>query len=192
MQSMKVRVPLLLLLGAVLAVPQAPATTLLHFDLAELTQRADKIFRGTVVDVEQGAVEAGGGTIPVVSYRLKVEEMLKGDADLVKGEVSVVEIRMVGSIKAQGPDENGLVKFSPWYDVPRLEMGSDYLLFTTPPSPIGLSTTVGLGQGAFTVFSMNKEDFAVNLYGNLGLGVGDGGPVAYSELTAKILALLGQ
>ncbi len=39
---------------------------------------------------------------------------------------------------------------------------------------------------------MNKEDFAVNLYGNLGLGVGDGGPVAYSELTAKILALLGQ
>ena len=55
-----------------------------------------------------------------------------------------------------------------------------------------LSTTVGLGQGAFTIFSQNREDFAVNEFNNQGLGLDGAGPVEYSELVAKILALLGR
>jgi hypothetical protein len=71
-------------------------------------------------------------------------------------------------------------------------MGSDYLLFVTPESSVGLSVTVGPGQGAFSVFSSDKQDFAVNQFDNAGLGLDASGPVEFTELAAKILALLGQ
>jgi hypothetical protein len=65
-------------------------------------------------------------------------------------------------------------------------------LFATPPSSIGLSTTVGLGQGAFKVFAANGGMAAVNEFNNAGLGLNGDGPIAYSVLSAKINALLGQ
>ncbi len=190
---MQVKIPkcLLALAGALLIAPQLWATTMIQMDLADLTDRADRIFRGTVVDVEQGSIEVGGGALPAVTYKLRVEDLLKGQADLVKGDSALIEIRMVGSIK--GARRVGDAQhFSPLYDVPRLEMGSDYVLFVTPKSAVGLSTTVGLGQGAFSVFSLNREDVAVNAFNNAGLGLGTGGPVGYSELAAKVSALLGQ
>ena len=180
-----------LALCALVPLTQAGATMLMHFDLAALTDRADRIFRGTVVDVEQSSIEAGGGELPMVVYRLKVEESLKGDADVVKGDEAYIEIRMVGSIKDEAP-RNGAVRFDMFRDVPRLKMGSDYLLFTTPPSAIGLSTTVGLGQGAFSVYSQDKQDWAVNQFGNEGLGVGSGGVVSYASLVAEIKARMGE
>lgn len=191
MLSKKQTVAAIVSLVALTATLPLGATTLLQMDLAELTGRADKIFRGTVVDVEQGSVALGGGDIPVVTYKLRVEEMLKGSPDATKGDASMVEVRMVGSIKPAvvvGTARH----LSALYDVPRLKMGRDYLLFTTPPSQAGLSTTVGLGQGAFDVFSRDKEDYAQNQFGNLGLGLGADGPAVYSELAAKINALLGQ
>ncbi len=178
-------------LCVLLAVSQAGATMLLHMDLGELVQRADRIFRGTVIDVEQSSVEAGGSELPMVVYRLRVEEMLKGDADVVKGDEAYVEIRMVGSIKDEDPGD-GLQRFSQFRDVPRLRMGSDYLLLTTPASPIGLSTTVGLGQGAFSVFSRDKIDYAVNQFDNLGLGIDGSGAVPYADLVVAIKGLMGQ
>ena len=181
-----------LALCALVPLTQAGATMLMHFDLAALTDRADRIFRGTVVDVEQSSIEAGGGELPMVIYRLRVEESLKGDADVVKGDEAFVEIRMVGSIKDEAPQDGDLKKISMFRDVPRLTMGSDYLLFTTPASAIGLSTTVGLGQGAFSVYSQNKQDWAVNQFDNSGLGVGNGGAVTYDELVAAIKARMGE
>ena len=180
-----------LALCALVPLTQVGATMLMHLDLAALTDRADRIFRGTVVDVEQSSIEAGGGELPMVVYRLKVEESLKGDADVVKGDEAYIEIRMVGSIKDEAP-RNGAVRFDMFRDVPRLKMGSDYLLFTTPPSAIGLSTTVGLGQGAFSVYSQDKQDWAVNQFGNEGLGVGSGGVVSYASLVAEIKARMGE
>ncbi|MEJ2582157.1 MAG: hypothetical protein P8127_11080 [Acidobacteriota bacterium] len=164
---------------------------LMHLDLAAMTDRADRIFRGTVVDVEQSSIEAGGGELPMVIYRLKVEDSLKGEADVVKGDEAYVEIHMVGSIKDEAL-QGDLVHFDMFRDVPRLRMGSDYLLFTTPPSAIGLSTTVGLGQGAFSVYSQDKQDWAVNQFDNAGLGIGGGGAVAYSDLVAEIKARMGE
>jgi hypothetical protein len=180
-----------LALCALVPITQAGATMLMHFDLAAMTDRADRIFRGTVVDVEQSSIEAGGGELPMVIYRLRVEESLKGDADVVKGDEAYVEIRMVGSIKDEG-QSGELVKFDMFRDVPRLTMGSDYLLFTTRPSSIGLSTTVGLGQGTFAVYSQDKQDWAVNQFDNSGLGVGGGGAVPYSDLVAEIKVRMGE
>lgn len=174
----------------VTAIP-ASATTLLQMQLGDLVQRADTIFRGTVVDVEQSSIEVGGGELPMVVYRLRVDELVKGEADVVKGDEAYIEIRMVGSIKdsvAVGDSE----RFSIFRDVPRLTMGSDYVLFMTPESSVGLSVTVGLGQGAFSVYSQDKIDYAVNQYDNAGLGLGDGGAVPYADLMAAVKGLMGQ
>jgi hypothetical protein len=182
----------LLLAGSLLmSSAQAPATTMLQMDLGQLTARAGTIFRGTVIDVEQGTVAAGGGQIPAVTYRLAVEEIYKGKATSVKGDKAVVVLRMVGSIKAP-MDTGGQVRLDTFRDVPKLEMGSDYLLFTTPQSQVGLSVTVGLGQGAFRIVEMERQDYVVNEFNNVGLGLDGSGPVPYSELSAKIRALLGQ
>ena len=70
-----------LLIGAsalLLAVP-AGATTLVQMNLADLASRADKVFRGTVISVKAGSVKAGGGELPTLVYRLRVEEPFKGD-----------------------------------------------------------------------------------------------------------------
>ncbi len=191
MRGMRFRKPLLMLVAALLLAPPLAAITVQQMDLAALTQRADRIFRGTVVDVEQSAIAVGDRELPMVVYRLKVEESFKGDADLVKDDQAMIEIRMVGSLKPVVA-EGDYARFDIFRGVPRLTMGSDYLLFTTRPGGSGLSTTVGLGQGAFSVFSVDKEDFAVNELNNGGLGFDQPGPISYSEITAKILALLGQ
>jgi hypothetical protein len=181
----------LLLALAMLVVHPLAATTMLQMDLAELTERAGRIFRGTVVDVEQGAIQVGGGELPAVTYRFKVDDLFKGEADLVKGDEAMIEIRMVGSIKAAAPTGE-YVRLDTFRDVPKLTRGSDYLLFMTPESEIGLSVSVGLGQGAFRVFPVDKQDYAVNEFNNGGLGLDASGPVAYNDLSAKIRALLGQ
>jgi len=174
---------------------QVNATSMLHMDLADLTTRADKIFRGTVIDIEEGTVQAGGGELPAVTYRLRVEELFKGVATEVKGDEALMEIRMVGSLVHSKPDASGVVKLSGFRDVPKLKMGSDYVLFTTAESSIGLSVTVGLGQGAFSVYTVDgaRDQFmAVNEFNNAGLGLNGAGPVEYDKLSAQIHALLGQ
>lgn len=174
---------------------QVHATIMLQLNLEEMTGRADKIFRGTVISVEQGTVEAGGAQLPVVTYQFRIDELFKGVATQVKGDKAVMEIRMIGSLVHEKPDENGNLKFSPFRDVPRLNAGGDYLLFTTAESSIGLSVTVGLGQGAFKVSPVDGADGefqAVNEFNNAGLGLNGAGPVGYVELSTQINALLGQ
>ncbi|MEL7487702.1 MAG: hypothetical protein AAGJ87_10875 [Pseudomonadota bacterium] len=179
------------LVGLAFVSSTAQATTLEQFTLDDLASRADKIFRGTVLDVEQGMIEMGGGEVPAVTYRLRVEEMMKGVADVTKGDASYVEVRMVGSIKAPERDDN-FVRLSVFRDVPKLRLGSDYVLFMTPQSSAGLSVTVGLGQGSFTIAPTAKVDYAVNEFNNLGLGLSEPGPVTYDSLKAAIYAAMGR
>lgn len=183
-------------LAALLALPAA-ATTLLQLNLEQLTDRADKIFRGTVIAIESGTVRAGGGELPIVVYRLRVEETFKGDVVAEKdGEAAVVELKVVGDVK-QRPAVNGMQRLTPLADIPRLVMGEEYVLFTTRPSVVGLSVPVGLGQGAFKIVDGGKEELAVNAFANQGLNRGARrvrlsaeGPVAYRELAAAIRSAL--
>ena len=174
---------------------QVHATIMLQMNLEEMTARADKIFRGTVTDIQQGTVQAGGAELPMVTYKLKVEELFKGEASQVKGDKALMEIRMIGSLVHSKADESGNMKFSAFREVPRLATGADYLLFTTAESAIGLSVTVGLGQGAFKISPVDGADGefqAVNEFNNAGLGLNGAGPVNYVDLSAQINALLGQ
>lgn len=190
-KRVKSRTVFVLLACVLILTPQLVATIMLQMNLESLSQRADKIFRGTVVDIIPGSVTAGGGDIPTTTYVLRVEELFKGTADIVKEDVQIIQIQMVGSLK-EAPAQGGVKHFSVFRDIPRLKMNNDYLLFTTPSSAIGLSTTVGLGQGAFNVFARNKEDFAVNEFNNVNLGLEAAGPIPYSKLAAKIRSLVGQ
>jgi len=187
--------------AAALAAPPAQATTLIQMNLKDLASRADRIFRGTVVGVNTGTVRAGGSDLPTITYRLKVEERFKGEYAVVKDDAALVEIQMVGAKDDRTVD--GERHFSLFRDVPRLAMGGEYVLFTTRPSSVGLSTTVGLGQGAFTITGAGKDEAAVNSFGNAGLRRGleassaasrlpSGGPVPYPQLAAAIRAVLSE
>lgn len=190
---------LMFLLASVAFVLPLSAATVLQMNLAEMVGRADRIFRGTVLDAREGTVSAGGGELPVITYRIRVEEAFKGSYDNVKG-VQIAVVKMVGKLK---PGNATPVRaLSPFADLPRLEVGKEYLLLTTPQSSIGLSTTVGLGQGRFTLQGKPGQEVAVNGNQNFGLFRGmppspttsfpPEGPVPYQDLAGLIQELVGE
>jgi hypothetical protein len=194
------------IVAALVAGVAAPlgATTVMQLNLEQLVVRADRIYRGRVLSVAEGAVDVAGGQLPVVTYRIEVDDVFRGDVTVVKG-VRIAEIRMLGK---PVPVRRGNVRFvSAMPELPRLSVGGEYLLFTTRPSAIGLSTTVGLGQGFFSISGGNKDATAVNAVNNNGLFRGmaaapaaarsvnvtaapGGGPVPYDALASMIRNLV--
>jgi hypothetical protein len=170
-----------------IAAPIVEATTVLRLNLEQMVGRAGNIFRATVVDVRGGSIEIGGGKLPTTTYTLRVEESFKGSFDKPG---ATIQITMAGSIKRDPVQVGNTHKFAVLPEVPRLDIGSDYLLMTTTPSRAGLSTAVGLGQGAFSIFLRNRQEVAVNAVDNSNIGTD--GPMAYSELASKIRAILGR
>ncbi|HET6629894.1 MAG TPA: hypothetical protein VFG91_08990 [Woeseiaceae bacterium] len=174
------------MLAACLCLP-AYATTVLKMTLDDLATRADRVFRGSVVSVEPGSVSVGGGSIPTVTYELLVQEQFKGSFPTAKDK-TVVTVTMVGDLKQRDGTVGSMRRLSALPDLPDLRVGHEYLLFTTRPSAGGLSTTVGLGQGAFKIYlSPNREELAANELNNAGLF---NGPVSYSTLASAVRAAL--
>ena len=179
------------------------ATSLEQLNLADLCARAHQVYRGTIVAVTAGTVEAGGGELPTVTYRIRVDESFHGDFVELKGE-KFAEIQMLGDAKPKVGDTVRANRFIT--DMPSGNVGESYLLFATKPSSIGLSTTVGLGQGWFRITGGRDKEFAVNRYNNRGLFRGmqgdavsaaagalpSHGPVPYAQLSDYIRVLLGQ
>lgn len=177
--------PTLALAVALVALTTAPvgAGMVLKMDLGDLAQRAERIFRGTVLSVEPGTVTAGGAELPTVTYRLQVDEAFKGDFSDTKG---IAEITMIGTLKDQAPS-GSVVHLSRLPELPELVRGGEYVVFTTAPSPVGLSTTVGLGQGAFKIyFSADRQEMAANQLDNAGLTESINAPVTYATLASAI------
>jgi hypothetical protein len=92
--------------------------------------------------------------------------------------------------------------------MPVLVVNQTYLVFGTAPSRVGLSTSVGLGQGCFKVYGKDADRMAVNEVNNAGLfrdmvlpapGVAAArasaaqtrGPISYAALRAQIVSLVG-
>lgn len=155
--------------------------SLQRFTLPEMVNKSDRIFRGTVIDFEPGTVDAGGGTLPTVTYRMRVEESFKGSF-AEKDGVRYAEITMLGNVKEAGA-QGDLQKMSVLPTPPQLSVGSDYLLMMTPESSIGLSAPIGLGQGSFKIYSQDKEEWAKNEFNNAGLF---DGAVTYDSLAEQI------
>jgi hypothetical protein len=200
MKGIGVRVGLLAVGCGALAISEAGATTTLKMNLDQLSTRSARILRGTVLSAKAGSLEVGGGQLPIVTYRVRVDEAFKGTFDEVKEGANVVEIRMVTAPKSAG-SQDGVRPVSIFRDVPKLVAGQEYVLFLTQNSAVGLSTTVGLGQGCFGIVHQGKDDVVVNAIGNEGLFEGLSrsaaaapalsagkarGPMAYSEFAQHI------
>lgn len=185
---------------AVLVIGPAYAATVRQMNLEQMAGNAGQIFRGTVLDAREGTVRAGGGNLPTVTYILRVEEAFKGTFEVVKGQ-KIARIQMIGKLKTAKSGARHSV--SPLPELPKLELGHDYLLLTTTPSAIGLSTTVGLAQGAFSVSGKPGQETAVNGADNLGLfaqsrlktlaaAPAASGPIPYTTLANALRGIVGQ
>lgn len=181
--------------AALLAVSPLTATILKQMNLEELTGNAGRIFSGTVIEIQKGTLAVGGGKVATVTYRVVVDNAFRGDFIQKEGR-SIAEIRMVFD---PGPRRVGdAVSFSRLPEMPSIEQGGRYLFFTTVPSTVGLSTTVGLGQGLFRISGDPGQETLRNELDNEGLFRGmraesapKPGAIAYSDMAARIHALLG-
>lgn len=189
---------LIVALAALCAYPAA-AATVRQMNLEEMVDNAGRIFRGTLLDVREGTVQAGGGELPTTIYVFRVEEAFKGTFQTVKGD-QIAEVQMVGG-KVDARQVGTVRRLPVLPDHPKLEKGQSYLLLTTAPSAVGLSTTVGLGQGSFTLIGKGGSAVAVNENHNAGLFAGmntgfaaapEEGPVAYSTLATLIRDIVGE
>ncbi len=188
----RTKLPSFLALTVILLLTIGPvrAQYVRHMNLRQLCENARSIFRGTVLASTSGTVEAGGGEIPTITYRVRVDEAFQG-----VGESGDVEIRMVDPKMAV--QRSGSKRSVPLLKgLPQIKVGEAYLFFLTRPGSVGLSTTVGLGQGCFHVVG-GEEGTAVNEFGNAGLFkdmtelATEAGPIAYRTLANEIRRLLG-
>jgi len=172
------------------------ATTIVPLDLADLSFRAESIVHGTVLSAEPGTVQVGGGILPTITYEVRVLEGFKGDF-VTKGDSQVLEITMIGDLKGNAETGGPIRKLSSVEGLPRLTVGDQYLLFTTQPSQVGLSTTVGLGTGCFHISGDGDKAVVINGYDNAGVfqglsGMPSSGPVSYAALVEQLRNILGQ
>jgi hypothetical protein len=180
----------LLVAVALLGAAPALAATVVSLNLHELTERADRIVLGTVLSVSPAAVvRIAGVDVPTVTYRVRVAEVLKGSVP--EGDaVGVVEVRMLDGSGARPVSSRHRVIIP---GMPALRQGHSYLLLTTRPGRGGLSSTVGLGQGAFLVTGSGEGALARNEVDNVTLfrdldpeGLPDRGPMSYRKLAERI------
>jgi hypothetical protein len=144
-----------------------------------------------VVDISHGHVFAGGVELPTVTYVFQVDSSYKGHVTKVNGQ-QTIEMTMLAPIHKE--DVAGMKFRSALPEMPTMTLGKRYLIFATSPSAIGLSTTVGLGQGLFRIYGDAQTQTAVNLLGNKGLFKGmnvrmktdSQGGLSLNELTAAI------
>lgn len=151
--------------------------------LEEMVNHSERIFRGTVVDVEFGTVNVGGGNFSTVTYDIRVEQSFKGSF-VSKNGVQYAEITMLSDFKGKRDERGKPHKMSMLPTLPLLDVGSDYLLLMPPvTSSVGLTSPVGLGQGCFKIYPRGKREMVRNELNNAGLF---DGPVTYNELVEKI------
>ncbi|MEO0574001.1 MAG: hypothetical protein AAF004_00970 [Pseudomonadota bacterium] len=175
---------------AVFSVSSLNASTTLQMNLAQMVTNSDRVFVGTVVQITESTKQVGGGQIPAVTYRLKVGDAFKGTYDEIKGE-KYADVTMIGSLKILASGHH------PITDFPMMSVGNEYLLMVAPDGPVGLTTTMGLGQGCFSISDGVSDKVALNgannvgLFSNMNLGFADGVAVSYSELSSLISDLVG-
>lgn len=111
-------------------------------NLTDLIRQADVIVHGDVVSVTDGF----DNNIPYTEVKVRVKEMLRGSA------AETITFRQFGLIKPRNMP-NGLVNYSVTpVDWAIYKPREEVVLFLHKPARMtGLRTTVGLGQGKFTM-----------------------------------------
>jgi hypothetical protein len=144
--------------------PAAEATTMRHHPLGELVQEAQRIFVGVCVAVRDGAlVRPNGGSIPYTEYTFVVRDVLKGSLE------ERVTIRQFGTRQPRPTADGRHAVVTRVPSMPEYEPGEEFLLFLVGDSTLGLTSPVGLAQGAFRITDVAGARVAVNGFGNAGL-----------------------
>lgn len=134
----------------VTATGSALATKMLHRNAEELATLAERIFVGVCISVEENR----DGNMLYTEYTFEVLQNIKGVNS------GTLVFRQFGRAKGVGS-----VIGMPAYD-----RGKKYMLFLRHDSEYGLTSPIGLGQGAFQI--VKREDGveqASNTFGNSGL-----------------------
>jgi hypothetical protein len=154
-----------------------------------MASSAARVFRGTVTDVRPGSVKVAGGQLATTIYRIRVTETFKGDFASIK-DVTYADVEMIGGLKSQSGG-SGARHLTVFRDMPRLQVGRDYLLFLTAESSIALSSPVGLAQGAFEINTSLPSEPTVNSLDNAGL-MSDvaRGALPYADMASRVRALI--
>ena len=135
-----------LLLLAVAAIGHLKASQIRSLNLAEMTERAERIFSGRCVDVRVELDPQLGVNVTHVTFA--AEHGAKGD---VRGSVT---IKMLG-------DPDGVA------GLPVFHEGEEVVLFLYGESASGLTSPVGFGQGKFAVRQDKQgQRVAVNAFAN--------------------------
>ncbi|MEL7023250.1 MAG: hypothetical protein AAGL69_05845 [Pseudomonadota bacterium] len=166
------------------------ASTVAQMNLEQMVTNSERVFVGTIIDVTESRRQIGGGEVPAVTYKIRVSDTFKGDFEEIKGEL-YTEVTMLGSLKHLAAGRH------PITDFPMLAIGGEYLLMVAPAGPIGLTATMGLGQGCFTLSGDESDKVALNGANNVGLfsgmqvGFTGGEPISYGALSSLINDIVG-
>jgi len=122
-------------------------------NLEQMTQRATRIFSGRCIQTSIEYDAALGRNLTAATFR--VQRTVKGVSE------TIVTVRMLS--------DGGATNNSP-AGVPVFHRGEEVVLFLYGESSLGLSSTVGLGQGRFSVLTDKQgRRVALNAVGNRNL-----------------------
>ena len=142
-----------------------------HMNLQQMCNAAGRIFRGTVLGVTEGTVSAGGGQLPTIVYRIRVDEVFKGTFEMIKGQ-RIATLQMVRPRKRL---QTGPMRSLPCStDLPSFQEGHDYLILATTPSAVGLVDDCRPEAGSLQGGRQDRQETAVNGSDNIGLNTGAG------------------
>jgi hypothetical protein len=137
----------------------AQATRIQLVNLEKMVTKADRIFIGVCSTVEDSTLS--GTDMPVTSYTFSVTEPIKGEMD------DTLTIRQLGVREPRVQGDKALVFRVP--GMPVYQAGQEVVLFLISDSSLGLTSPVGLSQGAFTVDKRDGQKLLQNGIQNLGL-----------------------
>lgn len=147
-------------LAAGLVATGVHATMVIPMNFDQLLANADRVFIGTCTAVNEGTTKEG---IPYAEYTFTVSEALRGSV----GET--VTIRQFGQLTPKRVDDKLLQNFRV-QGMPTYKPGQRMLLLLRSDSQLGLTSPIGLFQGAFSVqLDAEGAEVAVNGSNNVNL-----------------------
>ena len=148
------------------------ATKMLHRNAEELASLANRVFVGVCKSVEQRQ----NGSLYYTEYTFEVQDGIKG-----VNTGTVLVFRQFAT-----PPGAGRIAGFPSY-----QSGGKYLLFLRADSELGLTSPIGLTQGAFQIFRSNDgSEKAINGLDNKGLFRGMDKSSGYSSLSVSERSLM--
>lgn len=140
-----------------LLITRADAVMVTPLNVEELTNRADKVFVGTCVNVARSVTAQG---LPIVSVTFTVTESVKGD---VGSTITFQQLDPQGQrpiATPPAPDERvsenpqSIFSAAAIANLPQYTPGEEALLFLAAPGKLGLTAPIGLTQGKLPVTTL--------------------------------------